>query len=424
MSDTPAFRSGRPVGRRRLSRSACSEHADGGGGAIGRVGSGELTNEEESVEDGNGGDGFGSAVCGCPVDEVAGPGNPAVDELRDDGPVRLTSRGSESAGLEVPRRLASRPNVNWLRPSSLAAASAASRRSSRLWGYPSAPHRYLDVGAGEVAHRSVGCGPDVLFVHGWPLSGATFRRLLPHLVDHVTCHLIDLPGAGSSRFTARTPLTIAHHITSVRTVVDLLELDDVAVVGHDSGGMIARHAMADDPRLRALGLIDTERPVGSSWKFRSFVAARRIPGGATALGWLAGTPRLRRSRLVLGDAFVDRTLLDGEFDEFFLQPLHRSRTHRDAAMRVFRSFDHQLVRDLADLHPRITVPVQLVWGEHDRFFPVARARQMTEEFPDARVEVVAGVGLMSHEERPLDVARALLPVLTSFNRSDGPDHPS
>ncbi len=37
------------------------------------------------------------------------------------------------------------------------------------------PDRYLDVGAGEVAYRRVGEGPDVLFVHGWPVSGATFR---------------------------------------------------------------------------------------------------------------------------------------------------------------------------------------------------------------------------------------------------------
>ena len=41
------------------------------------------------------------------------------------------------------------------------------------------PDRFLDVGAGEVAYRRVGTGPDVLFVHGWPVSGATFRHLLP-----------------------------------------------------------------------------------------------------------------------------------------------------------------------------------------------------------------------------------------------------
>jgi haloalkane dehalogenase len=275
------------------------------------------------------------------------------------------------------------------------------------------PDRFLDVGGAEVAYRRFGSGPDVLFVHGWPVSSATFRTLLPHLADHVTCHLIDLPGAGSSRFTADSPLSIAFHIHSVRRALDLLALDDVAVVGHDSGGMIARHAVAGDPRLRALGLIDTEQSSGLSWKFKSFLAGRHLPGFGTALGWLAGHPRLRRNRLVLGDAFADRSHLDGEFDEFFLQPLHRSRVHRDAAIRLLKTFDYQLVQDLGALHRRIAVPVQLVWGEQDRFFPVEWARTMVADFPDARIEVIAGAGLFAHEERPAEVAGALLPVLTA-----------
>ena len=279
--------------------------------------------------------------------------------------------------------------------------------------FRSEPDRFLDVGAGEVAYRTIGSGPHVLFVHGWPVSGATFRTLLPYLSDHVTCHLIDLPGTGSSRFTPETPLSIENHIRSVRQVLDLLDLNDVAVVGHDSGGMIARHAVCGDPRLRALGLIDTEQSTGLSWKFKSFIAGRRIPGFGAGLGWLAGRPRLRRNRLVLGDAFADPTLLDGEFDEFFLQPLHRSRKHRDAAMRLLRSFDYQHIRDLGELHKRTDVPVQLVWGEHDRFFPVELAKAMVGTFPNANLKIIAGAGLFAHEERPAQVAEALLPMLTA-----------
>jgi pimeloyl-ACP methyl ester carboxylesterase len=274
------------------------------------------------------------------------------------------------------------------------------------------PARLLDVGSGEVAYRTVGTGPDVVFVHGWPVSSATFRCILPRLADHVTCHLVDLPGAGSSRYTTATPLTIANHIHSVRRVIDLLDLTDVAVVGHDSGGMIARHAMAGDERLRALALIDTEQSTGISWKFKSFLAGRKVPGFGAALGFLAGRPRLRRSRLVLGDAFVDRSLLDGEFDEFFLQPLHGSTEHRAATMQLLRSFDYRFVRELGELHRRITAPVLLVWGENDRFFPVQWAREMLADFTDARLEVIPGAGLFAHEERPAEVAAALLAFLT------------
>ncbi len=276
-----------------------------------------------------------------------------------------------------------------------------------------APDQFIDVGTGEVAYRRIGSGPDVLFVHGWPVSSATFRTLLPHLTDHVTCHLIDLPGAGSSKFAADQVLTIENHIHSVKRVLEALDLNDVAVVGHDSGGLIARHAVTGSPRLRALGLIDTEQSTGLSWKFKSFIAGRRIPGFGAGLGWVAGQPRLRRNRLVLGDAFVDRSLLDGEFDEFFLKPLNQSPAHRKAAIQLLKSFDFQHVRDLSELHRRITVPVQLVWGEHDRFFPVKWAQEMLADFSDARLAVIKGAGLFAHEERPAEVAQALLPILTS-----------
>ena len=275
------------------------------------------------------------------------------------------------------------------------------------------PDRFLDVGAGEVAYRRVGSGPDVLFVHGWPVSGATFRTLLPHLAEHVTCHVIDLPGAGSSRFTADTTITVDTHIQSVRRVLDVLELNDVAVVGHDSGGMIARHAVAGDTRLRAMGLINTEQPHGLSWRFKSFIAIRHLPGVGGALGWVCGQRRLRRNPLVFGAAFADASLLDGEFDEFFLKPLHDLPARRDAAVRLLRSFDVQHVRDLAAVHGRIGVPVQLVWGEKDPFFPLAWAKEMVGTFADARLTVVEGAGLFSHEERPAEVAAALLPTLVA-----------
>lgn len=271
-----------------------------------------------------------------------------------------------------------------------------------------APDRLIDVDAGRVAVRTVGTGPDVLFVHGWPVTGATYRTLLPHLTEHVTCHVVDLVGAGASEYDADTPVSIDGHIQAVRRVVDELGLDDVVVVGHDSGGMIARHALAGDPRVRSMVLIDTEQPSGLTWRFRSFLLGRNLPGYGRVLGWLAGRPRLRRNPLVFGGAFCDRSLLDGEFDEFFLQPLHTDPVALTAAVRLLGSFDTRYVDELADLHRRIDVPVHLVWGEHDPFFPVAAAREMVGTFADARLTVVAGASLFSHEERPAEVAAAIL----------------
>lgn len=274
------------------------------------------------------------------------------------------------------------------------------------------PDDYLNVGESELAYRKVGSGPDVLFVHGWPANSATFRGLLPHLADHVTCHLIDLPGTGDSRWTDASPLSIAHHIESVRAAIDQLGLDQVAVVGHDSGGMIARHAVVGDPRLRAMGLINTEQPQGLTWRFKSFLMIRPLPRLGSTLAWVFGRTRLRRNPLVLGAIFVDRSLLDGEFDEFVIQPIRRSERHQDAMVRLLRSFETSHVNQLGDIHRRIEVPVQLVWGTEDPFFPIGRAREMVDTFPDARLAEIERASTFSHEERPAEVAAALLPILT------------
>lgn len=187
---------------------------------------------------------------------------------------------------------------------------------------------------------------------------------------------------------------------------------NIAIVGHDSGGMIARHAMAGDPRMRAMGLINTE-PAKPGWRFTSFVSAAVLPGLAKGLQFIAGKPNIHRRKFVFGDAFADRSLLQGEFTEFFFDPLHQSPAKCMAAAKLLKSLDMKRhVNALADIHAKIDVPVQLVWGDQDPFFPVDRARSMVDEFPNARIEVLPGIGLFSHEEAPAEVAAALLPALT------------
>jgi pimeloyl-ACP methyl ester carboxylesterase len=70
-----------------------------------------------------------------------------------------------------------------------------------------------------------------------------------------------------------------------------------------------------------------------------------------------------------------------------------------------------MVAALADVHARITCPVQLVWGEDDPFFPVDGARAMVDTFANARLTIVPDAKVFVHEERPEEVAAALLPTL-------------
>lgn len=281
-----------------------------------------------------------------------------------------------------------------------------------------APQDYIDVGAGEVAYRRVGSGPDVLFIHGWPVSGATYRRLLPHLAPHVTCHIVDLLGAGQSRFEAGMTLDVNTHIDAIPKIVDALGLESFAAVGHDSGGMFARHALAGHPRLRAMALLNTEQPQGLAWYFKQFLMFRYVPGYRSILPWLVNRPGLRKLELVLGGCFVDKSLIGGEFHEFFLEPLREHADRRWAAGELLKNFDTRFIHELGEVHARIDVPVQLVWADRDPFFPLDWAREMVDTFPNAAIRVIEDAKLFLHEERPEQVASAMLSTLLRSQLSE------
>lgn len=274
------------------------------------------------------------------------------------------------------------------------------------------PDRHIDVGNGAVAYRRVGSGPDVIFSHGWPACGATFRGLLPHLAEHVTCHIVDLPGAGDSEFDRSITPSITTHADALRRIADELGLTSFGVVGHDSGGMIARFAFAGDERVHGWGLIATEQPPKAHWRFSSFLAIRHVPRFEKLLGVVANQQLLRRNKFVLGDLFDDNALLSGEFEEFVLRPLKDNPNRQWAAGEFGRNFDLDLFADLTECHRKITVPVQLVWGGSDPFFPLDRTRTMMREFGGpVELEVIEKGKLFVHEEFPTRTAEAILPTI-------------
>jgi len=57
------------------------------------------------------------------------------------------------------------------------------------------------------------------------------------------------------------------------------------------------------------------------------------------------------------------------------------------------------------------MPVQLLWGADDPTFPVALARAMVSQLPNARMTEIPGAKLLVHEEKPAEVAEAALAFL-------------
>ncbi len=261
----------------------------------------------------------------------------------------------------------------------------------------------IDVGHARLAHYKFGAGPDLVFVHGWPLHAATFRAIVPELARSFTCHLIDLPGAGRSSYTPATRFGIRAHADTLRRAVDALGLDRYGLVAHDSGAGMARYLMADDPRACGLVSGDTEIPGHTPWIVSLYQLALKIPGGVASTRMLLGMGAVRRSPLGFAGCFTDPGFVDGDFTEWFVRPLLEDRAALDGQMKLLVAIDPGEVRELADVHRRIRVPVRLVWGTDDPIFPIAKARRMLSEFtaPVELIEVPGGRAFLHEDHAPL-----------------------
>lgn len=265
-----------------------------------------------------------------------------------------------------------------------------------------APTRMLELGDCALPYWRIGSGPDVVLVHGWPLDSRTWRHLVPQLSQHYTCHLIDLPGAGQSRWTRDTRIGLRENATTLLRAIDAMGLSSYALIGHDSGATFARFVAAEDPaRVRALVLGNTEIPGHHPWQIKVFQAAGRIPGGTALL--VAGLRfRLgRRSPLGLGGCFVDPDVAEGEFLQLFLEPLFRDRRKVAGQMRLGENLDFAVMDELATAHAAITAPTRYIWGAEDPWFPLAKAREMVGQMGGPADLVTISPGkLFVHEEFP------------------------
>lgn len=283
---------------------------------------------------------------------------------------------------------------------------------SPLAAFRRAPLERIDVGT-QLTYRRFGQGPAVVLVHGWPLNGATYRGLVPILAPHFTCYVPDLPGSGETPWDPNTGETLDSWGKLIARFVQALGLERVALIGHDSGGGIARVAAAElGERVAMLGLIDTEvsnhRP-GLVWLYQT---AARLPGGEALFGALLSQRWFRRSQLGLAKCFHDVDHIDGDFHEACVIPLKGRLGH---ALRAIRHADTSGTK-LPAVHARITAPTVLVWGEDDPFFPVETARAMLPELRDVRAfEVLPKQSLFVQDEAPELVAEKLLPWLQKLH---------
>jgi haloalkane dehalogenase len=277
-----------------------------------------------------------------------------------------------------------------------------------------APVERLDTGSARLVYRRVGTGPPLLLVHGFPLSGFTWRKLLPELATRHTCYMPDLPGMGESEWTDATDFSFPGQGHTLKAMVDLLGLERYSVLAQDTGGTFARYlALEDGSRLDRLILINTEIPNHRPPWIPLYQFLMRFPGTLTAFSMFLRSDWFLRSSMGFGGSFSDLRLIEGDFHEHVVEPLLRSSKRLDGMRRYLRGATWEPVDALARDHARLTMPVQLIWGTDDPTFPVTLAHEMVAQFPDAQLTEVSGGRLLVHEEKPAEVARAVLAFTAS-----------
>lgn len=268
--------------------------------------------------------------------------------------------------------------------------------------------RFVDLGHCRLAYRTVGTGAPLLLLHGYPLSGLTFRRIAPGLADRFTCYIPDLPGLGETEWTDRTDFSFSGQAATVQAFIDALGLSSYGVVAHDTGGTIARRlALTDGGRVNRMALIGTEIP-GHRPPWIPFFQAIANPQRTRMFALLMGQRWFRQSGAAFGGCFADRSLIDGAFHDLFIRPMLASKRRISGQTRYLLGIDWALLDSLKQDHAKITAPVLLIWGEDDPVFPVADARGMVAQFANcAGFITIPGGKLFVQEEMPDAVLAAL-----------------
>src|SRR5919204_4812144 len=105
-----------------------------------------------------------------------------------------------------------------------------------------------NLSQGTINYRKSGEGPPVVFVHGLLVDGRLWRKVTPLLEDRFRCIVPDLPLGSHTR--PMSPDADLSPLGLARVVADFLEelnLEDVILVGNDTGGAISQITAANHP---------------------------------------------------------------------------------------------------------------------------------------------------------------------------------
>jgi pimeloyl-ACP methyl ester carboxylesterase len=266
-----------------------------------------------------------------------------------------------------------------------------------------AQRQMLGTPAGEIAYTEFGSGPAALFIHGLGTSGLLWRHVIDDLRDTTRCIAIDLPAHGGTP--ARDDMSVTALAQVAADLCDGLGLDQLDLVGNDTGGAVAQVFAARQPgRLRSFTLTDCEcegnfppqefAPVielarqGELAPLAIAIAADPAAWEASPLG--AGYQHPGEVPTDVRQAYLDASGGTGE----------RARDFE----RLVAALDPADLEAVSGRLRALDVPTLLVWGTADTMFDVKWAYYLRDMIPGAREVVeIADAKLFFPEERPGDL---------------------
>jgi pimeloyl-ACP methyl ester carboxylesterase len=247
-------------------------------------------------------------------------------------------------------------------------------------------------------------GPTIVVVHGYRGDHHGLEPVVNLLDDF---HLIspDLPGFGDSTPMTEQPHSIEGYGVWLAAFLEATGLTGSILLGHSFGSIVVAHAVAGG--LPASGVIlinpiadDPSKVAGIGATRFYYAVARRVPERA-ARAWLSN-PLVVQGMSVKLAKTSDRRL------RRFIHRQHHSYFSRfGSRASIVEGFDASLSTTVAAVADRIEQPVLLVAGERDEVAPLAGQFALLDTFPDARLDVIPGVGHLIHYETPDAAAHAI-----------------
>ncbi len=273
---------------------------------------------------------------------------------------------------------------------------------------------FVDVGQARLCYSKAGQGPALVLLHGFPLSGLTWRKVVPALSKRFTCYAFDLVGLGDSTSRDAADFSSQGQAAVLQQALFAKDVSSYALMGNDTGGWIARElALLEPERITHLALMNTEIPGHRPPWIPLYQRLVRLPGSSFVLRRMLASRRVRRSAMGFGGCFEDLDLIDGEFTELFLAPLLSSQDRLASMFQFLMQMKFERLDRFVELHGKLSMPVAFLWGAADPTFPEKTARAMASQFPNvAHFWSIPKGKLFVHEEQPDTVAELVIEFLT------------